>query len=407
MAPYTQHSREPVAIPGFLFILAALTALAPLATDAYLPAVPTIAQALGTAIPDVELSISFFLAGFSIGQLLGGPFSDHFGRRIGIFSGLSLFTLGSLAICFTPSIEWLWLFRIVQAIGGGMTVVNTPAIVRDLSSGRESARTMSRMAMILMLAPLLAPVLGSLILQTLGWRMIFVLLLIYSAVLVLVIHKSLPETRRVQPDRPNAARRYWMVMRNRHALGYLFSTCFGYGSLFAFITASPSVYMGYFELNESSYPFAFGANVVSLLLMNRINIRMLGKHQPRALLLVGQLLQIGAGAALFGYVYLSDSIHILIFIPLVMLFFSCHGLVNANSMAGMTDLFPTNSATATALMGACGFASGALAGSLVGLIYDGTPMPMTLVMFGCAILSPLIRILLQWGPVPEIAIERS
>lgn len=391
-------------IPGFIFILAALTALAPLATDAYLPAVPTIAESLGASVHQVELSISFFLFGFSIGQLLGGPYSDHFGRRVGIFTGLALFLGGSLAIMFTPNVEWLWYFRILQALGGGMTVVNTPAIVRDLYSGRESAQTLSRMAVILMLAPLMAPVLGSLVLQTLGWNMIFGLLLIYGAILAVVIHRSLPETRVVQQNRPNALKRYWMVIRNRHAVGYLASACFGYGSLFAFITSSPSVYMGYFNLSESVYPFAFGANVFSVLVMNKINIRMLAKHSPRKLLLAGQVIQLLTGTGLLLFVTLGgDSLNIFLFIPLVMLFFGCHGLVSANSMAGITDFFPRNSATATALMGACGFAFGAVAGSVSSLFADGTPLPMTLVMFGCALLSPIIRLLLQTGPAPAPA----
>ncbi|WP_432698152.1 multidrug effflux MFS transporter [Marinobacterium sp. YM272] len=388
-------------IPGFIFILAALTALAPLATDAYLPAVPTIAQSLGASVHQVEMSISFFLFGFSIGQLFGGPFSDHFGRRIGIFTGLALFLTGSLAIMFTPNVEWLWGFRILQALGGGMTVVNTPAIVRDLYSGRESAQTLSRMAVILMLAPLMAPILGSVVLQTLGWHMIFGLLLIYGAIIATLIYRALPETREIQKDRPNAVKRYWMVLRNRHAVGYLASACFGYGSLFAFITHSPSVYMGYFNLSESVYPFAFGANVFSVLIMNKINIRMLAKHAPRRLLLAGQLIQLVTGIGLVLFVAFGGSeLNIFLFIALVMLFFGCHGLVSANSMAGITDFFPRNSATATALMGACGFAFGAICGSVTSLFADGTPLPMAMMMFACALLSPLVRMLLQMGPAP-------
>lgn len=394
-------SHSLMAIPGLVFILAGLTALAPLATDAYLPAVPTMADALGRSVHDVELSISLFLAGFSLGQLFGGPFSDHFGRRIAIFTGLALFSLGSLAIIFTPNIEWLWAFRVVQALGGGLTVVNTPAIVRDISSGNESARTLSRMAMILMLAPLLAPVLGSLILQTLSWPMIFGLLFIYSLLLAVTIHRVLPETRRLQTDRPNALRRYWMVLRHRHALGYLVSACFGYGSLFAFITGSPSVYMGYFSLSETLYPFAFGANVLALLAFNKLNIRLLGRHQPRNLLLAGQLVQLVTGMILIVYVVTSSTVQLPLFILLVMLFFGCHGLVSANAMAGITEFFPTNSATATALMGACGFAFGAFTGSLVGLFADGTPLPMAAMMALCALLAPALRLLLQRGPVAE------
>ncbi|MBT00460.1 MAG: multidrug transporter [Oceanospirillaceae bacterium] len=388
---------QPLRIPGFVFLLAALTALAPLATDAYLPAVPTIADALSRSVHDVELSISLFLAGFSIGQLVGGPFSDHFGRRTGIFIGLALFCSGSLAISFSQSIEWMWTMRIVQAVGGGMTVVNTPAIVRDISGGRDSARTLSRMAIILMLAPMLAPLLGSLILQTLGWRPIFILLLIYGVILAVVIFRVLPETRIVQKDRPNAIKRYWMVLKSRYALGYLFSACFAYGSLFAFITGSPSVYMGYFELSETAYPFAFGANVFALMIFNKLNIRLLGRHHPQKLLLAGQIIQLATGLVLALYTLVSGAPTLPMFILLIMLFFGCHGLVSANSMAGITEIFPHNSATATALMGACGFAFGALSGSLVGLVADGTPQPMVLMMAACAILAPATRLMLQRG----------
>lgn len=397
----TSNPRHSVtSIPGLVFILAGLTALAPLATDAYLPAIPTMAEALGHSVHDVELSISLFLAGFSLGQLFGGPFSDHFGRRVAILTGLSLFAAGSLAIIFTPNIEWLWSFRVIQALGGGLTVVNTPAIVRDISSGRDSARTLSRMAMILMLAPMLAPMFGSLILQTLGWPMIFGLLFIYSLAMAVTIHRVLPETRLIQQNRPAALRRYGMVLRHRHALGYLVSACFGYGSLFAFITGSPSVYMGYFELSETLYPLAFGSNVVAVLAFNKLNIHLLGRHQPRRLLLLGQLIQMGAALLLFSYVFFVTEPQVWVFVPLVVVFFGCHGLVSANTMAGITEFFPTNSATATALMGACGFAFGAFTGSMVGLCADGTPLPMVTTMALCALLAPVLRGLLQMGPVP-------
>lgn len=390
-------------IPGFLLILAALTALAPLATDAYLPAIPTIANELGRSVHDVELSISLFLGGFALGQVIGGPFSDHFGRRIGIFTGLSLFCVGTAAILFTSSLEWLWGARVLQAIGGGLTVVNTPAIVRDFYSGRESAATMSRMGIILMIAPLSAPLIGSVILQFSSWQMIFLFLLCYGVLLGWVIHRRLPESRQVQLDRPNALKRYWAVLSHRYALGYLASACCAYGSLFAFITGSPSVYMGYFGLSESVYPFVFGANVVTLIAMSRLNIRLLRKHMPLRLLSVAQVLQLGVGLIFLAYIYFSSAPALVAVVLLIMLFMGFHGLLTANTMAGITEFFPTNAATATALLGACGFATGALSGTLVGIYGDGTAWPMAVIMAACSVLAPVARSLLQLGSAPAAA----
>ena len=386
-----------LSVRSMILLLAALTAMAPLAIDAYLPAMPQMADFFTVSIHDIELSLSLFLAGFAVGQIIGGPFSDHFGRRAATGIGISLFCLGTLGIILSPSIAWLWGFRIVEAIGGGLAVVNSAAIIRDFSKGQESARHLSNMAIIMMLAPLLAPVLGMLLLHISGWRLVFDFLLLYGLLIGATLFFKLPETRIKTEDRPNAFKRYWMVLSNRYAIGFLFSQCFALGGMFAFITGSPSVYMGFFGVSETVYPFLFGTNVVAMMLFNRLNVRLLKQYQPRVILSVGQAGQVITASLLLAYVSLSNTPSLYIVTPLIIIFIGIMGLIVSNATSSTVEFFPTNSATATALLGAAGFTTGAIAGAIVGILGDGTAFPMALVMFTCAATAPLLRFLIQAG----------
>ncbi|WP_273149486.1 multidrug effflux MFS transporter [Methylophaga thiooxydans] len=386
-----------LSVRSMILLLAALTAMAPLAIDAYLPAMPQMADFFAVSIHDIELSLSLFLAGFAIGQIIGGPFSDHFGRRAATGIGISLFCLGTLGIILSPSIAWLWGFRIIEAIGGGLAVVNSAAIIRDFSKGQESARHLSNMAIIMMLAPLLAPVIGMLLLHISGWRLVFDFLLLYGLLIGATLFFKLPETRIKTEDRPNAFRRYWMVLSNRYAVGFLFSQCFALGGMFAFITGSPSVYMVFFGVSETVYPFLFGTNVVAMMLFNRLNVRLLKQYQPRVILSVGQAGQVITASLLLAYVSLSSMPSLYIVTPLIIIFIGIMGLIVSNATSSTVEFFPTNSATATALLGAAGFTTGAIAGAIVGILGDGTAFPMALVMFTCAATAPLLRFLVQAG----------
>lgn len=386
-----------LSVRSMILLLAALTAMAPLAIDAYLPAMPQMADFFAVSIHDIELSLSLFLAGFAIGQIIGGPFSDHFGRRAATGIGISLFCLGTLGIILSPSIGWLWGFRIIEAIGGGLAVVNSAAIIRDFSKGQESARHLSNMAIIMMLAPLLAPVIGMLLLHISGWRLVFDFLLLYGLLIGATLFFKLPETRIKTEDRPNAFKRYWMVLSNRYAIGFLFSQCFALGGMFAFITGSPSVYMGFFGVSETVYPFLFGTNVVAMMLFNRLNVRLLKQYQPRVILSVGQAGQVITASLLLAYVSLSSTPSLYIVTPLIIIFIGIMGLIVSNATSSTVEFFPTNSATATALLGAAGFTTGAIAGAIVGILGDGTAFPMALVMFTCAATAPLLRFLVQAG----------
>ncbi len=386
-----------ISIRSLILLLAALTAMAPLAIDAYLPALPDMSRYFGVSIHDAELSLSLFLAGFALGQIVGGPFSDHFGRRAATGSGISLFCLGTLGIIFSPTMEWIWLFRIVEAFGGGLAVVNSAAIIRDFSKGQESARHISNMAVIMMLAPLLAPLIGMLLLHLSGWRLVFDFLLVYGLIIGITLFFKLPETRIKTEDRPSAFKRYGMVLSNRYAVGYLFSQCFALGGMFAFITGSPSVYMGFFGISATVYPFLFGANVVAMIFFNRLNVRLLKQYKPQNILSIGQAGQVITASFLLTYVSFSQHPSLYIVMPLIIIFIGIMGLIVANATSSTVEYFPTNSATATALLGASGFATGALSGAIVGILGDGTAWPMSVVMFGCALAAPSLRYIMQKG----------
>lgn len=384
-----------VALRSLILFLAALTAMAPLAIDAYLPAMPEMSAFFNVSIHDAELSLSLFLAGFAIGQIVGGPFSDHFGRRTATGTGISLFCLGTLGIILSPSMEWVWLFRVIEAIGGGLAVVNSAAVIRDLSHGQDSARHLSNMAIIMMLAPLLAPLIGMLLLHMSGWRLIFSFLLVYGLVIGSALFFKLSETRQIHEHRPSAFRRYKMVLSNRYAVGFVLSQCFALGGMFAFITGSPSVYMGYFGISETIYPFLFGVNVVAMMVFNRLNIRLLNRYAAQGLLTVGQIGQLITAVLLFAYISLSSSPSLYVVVPLIIVFIGIMGLIVSNATSSTVEFFPTNSATATAVLGAAGFTTGALTGSLVGLLGDGSPWPMAFIMLLCAITGPLLRRVMQ------------
>ncbi len=383
--------------PGRVSLLVAInTALAPFAIDAYLPAMGVLAASIGASIHHTELSISVFMAGFAIGQLLFGPVSDRLGRKPVLLSGLVVFLLASLMLATVGTLTELLAWRFVQALGGGACVVNSAAIVRDWFSGKQAASVISTRARIMMLAPLVAPLFGSALLYLSGWRVIFVFLAGYAAFLLWLMSTQLPETR--DPNQPVASfpqvlRNYVSVVRHREGLGYIFAVSASFGGLFAFVTASPFVYMEHFGLSPAVYPFVLGANVIFIALSNRLNIHRLKARTPLQNLYLGLAIQLVAAGSLVTTV-LTGMASLPMVVALVMLYSGMIGLISPNAMALLLDHFGHMSATATALMGAAKFGSAALAGVMVGAFEIESLWPMVLTMlvaslFGNVMLSRL------------------
>lgn len=386
-------------VKSLAVLLAMLTAVAPFAVDMYLPAMQAMAIDLNTPIHYIEVSVSTFLLGFAIGQLVGGPASDHFGRKPIIALGLIIFSITSLLLTQTESIEQLLVLRIFQAIGGGMATVNSSAMIRDLFSGDEMAKVLSMVAIVMMSAPLIAPMLGSLVVGTFNWQAIFLSLAIYAVFVMVLLLWRLPETRQkpslqthTQP-KLSIWQSYKRVLSHRQAMGYVSAISFGFSGMFTFITAAAFAYLEYFSVSVELFPFLFGANVLVMMAMNRINVWALNHYSSTQILTVGLSVQSLCGVLLIIASYQQPNLYLVV--GLNMLFVGSIGLIAANATTGALMYFPDISGTATAVIGVSEFTLGALVGIFWSYLHSlelaathgNTLSPMAWVMAGCSILG--------------------
>lgn len=362
------------------FLLALLSAIPPLAIDMYLPAMALMAGDLQVDIHQVELSVSAFLIGYAIGQLSGGPLSDRFGRRPIIILGLSLFSVTSLALITIESLQSLLALRVFQAIGGGIATVNSAAVIRDRYQGSDVAKTLSMVAMIMMLAPLAAPLLGSLIVKFAHWRQIFTLLSVYALSVLVILAWQLEESH-PQEKRQHSSpwKSYWRIIQHPQARGFTLSLAFAFTAMFVFITASPYLYLEHFNQSPSVFPWLFGSNIVVMMTMNRLNMVLLNRYSSKQLLIAGTSIQLLAALGLVT-MYLTYTPSLWVTVPLIALVVGSLGLIAANAMSVVLQYFQDISGSATALIGVTEFCIGALFGYFWTLIHNATPLPMMIMI---------------------------
>lgn len=375
--------------------LAMLVALTPLAIDTYLPAIPAMADSLGVDVARVQTSVSSYLLGFAAGQVLGGPMSDRWGRITAGSLGLCLFIAATTAILFTSDVDTLIVLRFVQALGGGFATVICGAMVRDLYSGREAGRIMSMIATMMLLAPMVAPLLGSALLFIGDWHAIFGFLLLYAVLMLVLVRRRLPETvpLALRRDRQNAPKRhafraYGQVVRQRRAMGFLLGQASMVGGMFVYVTTAPFVFMEYFGVSAGRFPFFFGACVLGMVLMVQVNMRLLRHFEPRHLLLAGLSMQVVTSGLLLGLVLLSgDSLGVGAWMVLLIPTIGSLGLITPNAAACYLEFFPRIAGTANALYGASVFIAGGLLGGFVNTLLTGTLTPIVVAIFISGILA--------------------
>ncbi|WP_444936955.1 multidrug effflux MFS transporter [Microbulbifer sp. JMSA004] len=382
--------------PRWLVVwLAALVSLTPFSIDSYLPAIPAMAAALDTEVERMQYSVSSFLLGFALGQLFGGPLSDRWGRRLVGTIGLSIYIASSLLVLFTDHVDQLIILRFCQAVGGGFATVICAAIVRDLHSGREAAKIISLISTIMLIAPLIAPVIGSALLAIGGWQSIFVFLLLYALAMLVLVQLLLPETvsrftraRRQMMPLKSLVGSYGQVLRNPRAIGFLIAQACVSGSMFIYITTAPFVFMDYFGVSANQFPLFFGICVLGLICMVQVNIRLLNFFEPRNILLAGIVLQLlGCGLLLLGTMTGVKELTLWM-IPLVLVM-SCIGITGPNAAACYLEFFPKISGSANALYGAALFITGGILGGLASSLHTGTLTPIAGSMAGCAFVALL------------------
>jgi MFS transporter, DHA1 family, multidrug resistance protein len=365
--------------PGLTALLALLTAVGPLSVDLYLPSLPAIGAALDATPAAVQLTISFYLVGFAAGQLVYGPLSDRFGRKPVMLAALVIFCGATLACAAAPSITALIGGRALQALGSAGAIVLARAVVRDLYEGPRAGRELSLMAMIMGLAPVVAPLIGSGLQAAFGWRACFLFIFAGGALATAAVRWLLPETLRPSLHQPGSgvAKSFAVVLRHRGALAHVAIIAGGFGGLFAFISASPFVLQTVHGLSPFGFGLAFagaslgyiGGTSLAAKLVTRLGLdRTIG--WGTAALAAGGLAMIAATA-------LAPTAVAGIVLPM-MLYLAGLGLAMPQALAGALQPFPERAGAASSLIGVVQQATAAVLGVVVVRALGASAWPMVL-----------------------------
>ncbi|MCC6718740.1 MAG: multidrug effflux MFS transporter [Acetobacteraceae bacterium] len=355
---------------GFTFLIGALAALPPLSIDLGLPALTLLEDSLGASATDAALTLSLFLAGFGVSQLLMGPLSDRHGRRPVMLAGMTLYALAGLGCTLAPSMEVLLAFRLLEGIGAAGGTTLAMAVVRDSFDGQAARIKMSQVSMVITIAPIIAPSLGGLLLVFGEWRLIYAVLTITGVLLVLAVRFGLAESHPPVPGaRLDLIGRYATVLRQRRTMGYVLVNTLGSGGLFAFISSSPLVLMDAMGVSMQVFGLLFATTSSGILLGSTIN-SMLARRgvSPRMPLALG--LVAGPLAALAAAGFLAAGVERLeTFIPFIVVVGICRGMTTPNITHAALEPVPHHAGLTAALMGCGQMLCMALSGVVVAALY--------------------------------------
>ncbi|AZF14221.1 multidrug effflux MFS transporter [Pseudomonas sp. R3-18-08] len=380
-----------------ILILGALSAFAPLAIDFYLPGFPAMAAAFATDEKHIQLTLAVYFGGLAIGQLIYGPLADRFGRRVPLLSGVTLFTLASFACAYAPSLEWLIGARFVQALGGCAGMVISRAVVSDKCDAVGSAKVYSQLMLVTGLAPILAPLAGGIMVGVWGWQSIFLALSLFSVMAAVAVAVGLPETFPAhQPRQPlsGSLRRYGALLSDRVYLGYALTGGISIAGMFAYIAGSPFVFIKLYGVPAEHYGWLFGSNAAGFILVAQLNARLLAKRGPAFLLSRTVWVYVAAALALLGIAALRTEALWPLLVPLFICIASL-GCILPNTSACAMNGQGARAGSASALLGCIQFGVAAGAASLVGVLHDGTAMPMAMVISLCGVLAVTIAMSTQ------------
>lgn len=374
----------------YAIVLGLLTAMGPFAIDMYLPALPEIGRSLGAGTEAVQASLMVFFISLGVGQLVFGPLSDMFGRKLPLYIGLAVFLAGSIGCVFAPDIETLIAFRFVQGLGACAGMVIPRAVVRDLHTGTEAARLMSLLMLVFSVSPILAPLAGSFVIEAAGWRGVFWVVTVLAALGILLLALCLGETRprahRVESSIAGALSAYRSLLTDRQFLGLTFIGAFGIASFFAYLANSSFVLIEHYGLSPRLYSVFFSINAVSFIGVSQctawlaarfgfgqiVRVAVTGYAAAMVVLLAVTLAGVDQLAVLAGLLFVGYG-----FLGLVIPTTSVLALEDHGAVAG----------TASALMGTLQFVTGAVVIAVVGPFFDGTSLPMVAGITACAVIA--------------------
>lgn len=363
-------------------ILACITALGALTVDVYLPSLPGIVVDLGTTESLVQQTVTSYLLGLTLAQLLVGPLSDSCGRRPVILGGLCVYLSGSILCALAPDVGMLILGRSVQGLGAAATVAPARAMIRDIWHGDAAARALSLVMMLVACVPLLAPLAGAGIFIAAGWRVVFWVLTGLAMVFAGMVVTGLPETMSKSAAlhvRASSLRGLGHMLMHRKAWCYLMWSGCAYGVLFAYIAGVPFLYLSSLGLGPVRFGFLVAVNALGVLMMNGLNAKWVRTHGHVRMAGCGLCCSL-LGSALLLLLVLTDSMSVTRAVVALFAAVAPVAFTVANGTVGLLDLFPQHAGAAAGLGGVTQFGMATMAGGLVGMLHDSGAWAMAIVM---------------------------
>lgn len=374
-----------------VFLLGALTATGPFATDMYLASFPELARAFDAPAAQVQLGLSLFFLGLALGQPVYGPVIDSFGRRVPMLVGIGVFTGASVLLALAPNIESFVALRFVQAVGACAGMIIGRAIINDRFGEKDVARVMSYIMLVIGLAPVLAPMTGAYIVAHASWQYIFVALTAIGAACLagtyFYLPESLPHEARKPFDFANITGNYRRVLTNRRFMVPTLGIGFSFGTLFAFVSGSPFVYMEVFGLSPQAFGWLFALNAFGLIGSSQLNRLLLANFQLRQVLLAAS--GIASCAAIVLVAFAGSGSLVMVVLPL----FVCLAptpMIAANATAIALQAARRETGSASAVLGVIQFGFGAVVSGLLGLIHYPSVYPMGGIMLVCSLCATAI-----------------
>lgn len=373
-------------------MLGFLAAVGPISTDMYLPAFPAIEATYGGAAGSAQLTLATWFAGIAVGQISQGVLSDRFGRRRPLLVSTLVYTAASLGCVLAPSLGMLAAYRFIQGLGGSAGMVVSRAVIRDLSDGLEAARMMSRLMLVMGVAPLVAPTLGGLLLTIADWHVIFWVCTAYGAIGAVSVWFLLPETlppeARVKLRVGQQAARFGAILGERSFLTHAGIGSAALFTMFAYLAGSPQVFIGIYHLPPPVFGMIFGACAAGYVAGAQANPLVLMRFGMRRVLHVATLVSLAVPLVLLGLAWMQPGAWYAIAIPLFLTMLTL-GFVTPNATVGALSRHAAHAGSASALMGTMQYVTGAISGLAVGLWADGTARPMAALMVAGGITAVL------------------
>lgn len=372
----------------YVLMLGALAALPALTTDMYLPSLPAVEADLNTTQTAAQLTLSGTLVGAGVGQLVIGPFSDRFGRRLPLVIGISLHVAISLLCSMTPNIETLTGLRVLQGFFNASAAVVALAVIRDRFVGSAAAQLLSRLMLVIGVAPLLAPTVGQAIAGAWNWRAVFYALALIGVVLVAIVLRFMPETLpedRRSPGHPrHVAGAYWSLLRDRPFMALAVIPGLGLALIMSYVVGSPFVFQNEYGLTAQQFALVFALNGAALVLSAQLNAALVRKFPPVRLLRTALLVQLGLALLLLAVVATGAG-GAFGLVAALWLVLSAQGMIPANASVLALHNYGHMAGTAAAVIGALQSGVAGLVSPLVGIL-GGNSLSMASVMIGsCAL----------------------